>query len=246
MRPLLALLLLTAALAYGCSGDGDDNGGAAAIPTFTGAELVPESVYEEGDAFFGQWRTSEDVPDVQEYFEQGLADSGYRVVETRPIEDGVVIVVEETDDPAVGGTIVVRRDENSTRIVKTIGREDDDDDGQEEDGGGGSEEVTEGELPAGFPADVALPDDAEVISGSAPRVGESQYYLAEFSVTQSPADLIAYFNSTLPAAGWEAGASSEDPDALVLNYERDNDQVTVTGAAAGEGTNAAITVVLRD
>jgi len=205
-------------------------------------------VYDEGDAFFGTWRTSEDVPAVQEYFEAQLPAGGFRVVETRPTDNGVIIVVEETEDPGAGGTIIVRRDGDSTRIVETIGRddEDDDEDEDEEDEDAGSGDVTEGELPPGFPEDVPLPDDAEVISGSAPRVGTTQYYLADFSTQQSPADLVAFFNTALPAAGWEAGASSEDPDALVLNFVRGNDRVTVTGAAAGEGTSAAITVVLRD
>ena len=249
MRFLLLTGICVAALGYGClGGDSDDESGGLpeAIPTFTGAEAVPGGTIAEKDAFIGTWRTSDDVAAVQDYFEQELADGPWRIVETREIDDGVVIRIEETDDPANNGAIVVRREDDGTRIVKSIGR-DDDDDSSDGDGDSSADEGDEvvGALPEGYPGDVPLPDDAEIVSGSAPLVNGTQYYLVEFSTPSDPADVIAYFNQALPAEGWQTGAAENDPGAFVLNYSRDGERVLITGGNAEDGTNASISIVIE-
>ena len=242
---LLAAVSL-AVLIYGCS---DDESGQAnlpdAIPTFTGAERVPDSGFSEEDAFSATWRTSQDVPAVREYFERALDNEGaWQIVETREIENGVVIRVEDPEDPASGGTIIVREEGGSTRIGETIGR-DNDEDHEEADNSDDPGEVTSNELPQGYPSDVPLPADAEIVSGIAPLVESSQYYLVEFKTGSSPSELIAYFNDELSSQGWETGASADDSGAFVLNFSRGDDSVTVTGGGTESGTSASITIIIE-
>jgi hypothetical protein len=259
MRSLsLVLALSLAVLIFGCSDDSGSQKLPDAIPTFTGAERVPDSGISEENAFSATWRTPQDVPAVREFFERELAEGTWRIVETREIENGVVIRVEDKDDPESGGAIVVRDEGGSTRIGETIGRNEDEDHaeadnsgdtdggaGNDSGNGGGSGQAASDELPQGYPSDVPLPDDADIVSGIAPLVETSQYYLVEFTTESSPADLIAYFNEELSSQGWEAGASENDPGAFILNFSRGGDSVTVTGGGAEGGTSASVTIIVE-
>ena len=242
LRTALTILIAAAVFTYGCSDGGDDSGSVESIPTYTGAAPVEDDVISETGAFSGTWITPDDVPAVRSYFERELADGGdWRVVETREIDDGVVIRIDDPNDESKVGTIIVRREGDSTRIVKTTGGGGEDD-GEDD---GSSDEVSDG-LPEGYPSDVPLPPDAENVSGSAPRVGTSQYYLVQFTTSSPPADVIAHFNEALPAQGWEAGAAGTDPAGFALRFNRGDDTVLVTGGAAGDGTDASITITLED
>jgi hypothetical protein len=248
LRPVLLTVFTVALLALACSGD-DSNGGSGGvpgIPTFTGAEPDSDFIHSETGASSGSWQTSEDVADVREYFARELPAGGqWEIVETREIADGVVIRVVDPEDPNSVGTIIIRREGDSTRIVKTVGRTDDDDSGDDDDDGADPGDVVVGALPAGYPADVPLPNDAQIISGSAPLVDGSQYYLVEFTTPVSPTDVIAFFNQALPAQGWQTGAAGTDPEGFALNFTRGEDSVLVTGGSAAEGTTASITIIIQ-
>lgn len=247
VRSILSVMFLTAMFAFACSDDGSGTS-SASIPTFTGATPLADAAYADENLSTRSWQTPEDVPTVRAYFEDQLAESGFRIVETRPIADGVVIVIEDPEDPAEGATIIVRRDGDTTRIVETTNRnrDDDDDDDEDDPAETPSDDVVVGALPPGFPPDIAFPDDAEFVSASAPLVEETQFFLIEFTAPGNPAEVIAFFNEALPAQGWEAGAASDAPSAFVLNFIRGDDRVTVTGGGSGESTNAAMTVVIRE
>jgi hypothetical protein len=245
--PRATCLLIAAALALfavSCSGgdSGGDRGLPKGIPTFTGAHPLTGSQLDEENAFTGSWTTDQDVATVREYFERELGGDGeWRIVETREIENGVVIRVEDVNDPSHVGTIIVRREGSATRIAKTIVRK----------GGGGDDEedgdpgdVTQGALPPGYPADIPLPEDAEVLSGSAPQIDGERYYLVEFTTSATPAGVIAFFNSGLGAQGWQPGASHDDPAGFAINFTRGGDRLLVTGGGDESGTSASITIII--
>jgi hypothetical protein len=237
-------------MAAAASACGDDNGGGSTglpdgIPTLAGSELDPNTRFGEGDAFTGTWRTGQDAASVRDYFTGTLEDGGWNIIETHEIDGGFVIIVEDADDPAHDGTIIIRREGDSTRIVKTIGRDDPDDEEAGDNSGDPGDEVT-GALPDGYPDDVPLPEDAEIVAGSAPLIGSDQYFLVEFTTPGAPESVIAFFNTELPARGWTTGAADNAPSGFILNFTRDGDEVTITGGGSGDGTDAALTIVVRE
>lgn len=241
-------LFVAAALAvFAASCSGSDSGGDGSlpegIPTFIGSQPLTGSQFNEGDASTGSWTTDQDVATVRGYYEAELGGDGdWRIIETRDIENGVVIRVEDPDDPSRTGTIIIRREGTSTRIAKTIVRKDGG--GDENQGGGDPGDVTLGALPQGYPSDVRLPDDAEVVSGSAPQIDGEQYYLVEFTTGATPAGVIAFFNTGLGAQGWQSGASHDDPAGFAINFTRGGDRVLVTGGGGESGTSASIMIVI--
>lgn len=81
-----------------------------------------------------------------------------------------------------------------------------------------------GELPEGWPADVVLPDGAVVSFGYGDETGKTVL----FSVPgASVPDLGAYFESSLPAAGYAAGQTGEFSGIYSGSFAKDGVSVTI-------------------
>lgn len=96
------------------------------------------------------------------------------------------------------------------------------------DGPNGS--VTAGQgLPADFPADFPLPDGADAQGGAS---GAGRDVVASFNVDGSVADNVAFFESELPAAGYEITQSSGGDTGRVISVTGNGwtGQVTITDA----------------
>ena len=266
-----ALLLLGSAAACSYGGDGGSTSSVSSgsalpddFPVFEGSQFDSGAVDERGgvDTFQGVWLTSADAEAVREYFEREL-NGEWRIIEITDDSGPIVIRVERVggDEPEQG-TVVINDGENGTTIVKTItkGTPDPDDevtnDDDDDEPSGGSTPgagVTPGSgasgLPTGYPADrVPLPANATVGTATGPAdPGDEQVFSVDFSSTDTYADLVSYFTTTLGDDGWDLTLQNDDGRNFSLLFDDGSgDSVFVTGQSTSAGSVANVTVTLGD
>lgn len=134
--------------------------------------------------------------------------------------------VVATDD----GTVSVDQDENRIEIET--------DEGSATITGQGS-----GELPDGWPSEVAVPEGATITGGMAMTGQDQKGWTASLSFPDASAkDVMAQFASSLEDAGFTTEGTYSSEDSSVSSFTSDSYQVSVLVAAEGSGSIATVTV----
>lgn len=258
-----AMLTGAGAIGIACNGGGDGGGGgggaalgdAQSLPAdfpvykgsnFTNGDDVP-------DGFVGVWQTTDDGAQVREFFDTQFKDGPWRIVDESQQGETTVIRVERGagngDEPETG-VVVIRDDGPVTRIVKEITKKDPKRTPQPESTEPPNSDATpsDGSLPAGYPsARVPIPDGATITTASAPGSSGAEIFLIEFTTSSAPADVVAYYESALAAAGWTPSLKPDAvPGSFLLTQEDGADSVTVSGSGSDAGSTVSVTVVLAN
>jgi hypothetical protein len=103
---------------------------------------------------------------------------------------------------------------------------------------------TSGELPEGWPDDLALPDGAEIVGSTGVSADGGRQLSVNGTVAASPDEVFEHFEGELD--GWEQSAKSDigtgDDELINASWERDGETVTLTTTRAGGADEATFVV----
>lgn len=131
-------------------------------------------------------------------------------------------ITEDAVEDASNGEVKIDRDGDQTKIEV----------------GGQEYENQQGGLADGFPKDVPIPDDFEVVSSTK---GEGAYQA--FGRIASSEDTFAFYEAELPKQGWKVNVAGSAGGSFQITADKDGRALVLGSAPSNEGAN--LTIVLR-
>jgi hypothetical protein len=101
--------------------------------------------------------------------------------------------------------------------------------------------VTQGELPADYPADLPQPPSA---TAQASMMAEGAGLVA-FLSTESPEAVTDHFEKSLPEQGWQVASATGDATRTMIAATKDTRAVSVTVSRTATGEGADVVVVVQ-
>jgi hypothetical protein len=249
---VVVVIGLLALGAVACDDDSDGDSGAetlADLPVYEGATLLDSR--GTGDGGTATYRTTDDAPTVQRFFEEQLRSDGWTVEIDTQGED-TVLRATDPENPGEGVDVVIREAEDgTTQIVQTTPDDEEDideDEGEDERDDEEPEEtpvVNVNGLPAGYPSNlVPLPSGITVTTASGPAEQGDEIYTVEFDSDASVESVVSHFNTQLAANGWTQDLNRPESP-FTLTFANGDGSVAVTGFGDDDGSHVNVTITLQ-